>query len=105
MPDQMSVYRKPQIGLEAPAGVQVTPTKVLGSLEITAAFDPMVATAGAMGNLLNTIAATNYEDTKITLKSAPQCVYDELPYLQCGLINNVTPTTPGGATLSRLWTT
>jgi hypothetical protein len=105
MPDQMTVQRKPQIGLEATAGVQVTPSKVLGSLEITAAFDPMVATAGPMGNLLNTIAATNYEDTKVTLKTTPQCVYDEMPYLQCGLINNVTPTTPGGATLSRLWTT
>lgn len=105
MPDQMTVHRKPQIGLEATAGTQVTPSKVLGSLDITPSFDPMVATAGPMGNLLSTIAATNYEETKIALKSAPQCVYDEMPYLQCGLINNVTPTTPGGATLARLWTT
>jgi len=103
--DQMTVFRRPILGLEATAGVQVTPSKVLGSMEITAAFNPMVATAGPMGNLLNTIAATNYEDTKVNLKSTPQCVYDEMPYLQCSLINNVTPTIPGGATLARLWTT
>lgn len=107
MPDQMYVFRKPQIGLEATPGTQVTPSKVLGTLEITAAFDPMVGNAGPIGNLLPTIAATNYEDTKITVKnpSNGQCAYDEMPYLQCGLINNVSPTTPGGATLARLWTT
>jgi len=105
MADQMTVFRRPVIGLEVPAGTQATPSKVLGSMEITASYDPAVATAGPMGNLLNTIAATNYEDTKISLKSTPQCVYDEMPYLLCALINNVTPTTPGGATLSRLWTT
>jgi len=105
MADQAYVFRKPQLGHESPAGTQATPTKVLGSLEITAAFDPLVAAAGPLGNLLATIAATNYEDTKIAVKSAPQCVYDEMPYLQCALINDVSATTPGGATLSRLWTT
>jgi hypothetical protein len=107
MPDQMYVFRKPQISLESVAGTQTTPSKTLGTLEITAAFDPMVGNAGPLGYLVPTIAATNYEDTKVTIKnpSNGQMAYDEMPYLQCGLINNVSPTTPGGATFARDWTT
>jgi hypothetical protein len=103
MPDQMSVFRGVEIGLEPTPGAQVTPSKRLGSLSIEPSYDVTVVPFCPMGYLPNTIAAPNYEQTNFALKG--QCDYNEFPYVQCGLINNVSPTTPGGATNARLWTT
>lgn len=103
MPDQMTVLRGVSLALEVTAGTQVTPTKKLGSLSIEPSFDVTTVAFSPMGYLADTVVAPNYEQTNFALKG--QCDYNEFPYVQCGIINNVSPTTPGGATLARLWTT
>lgn len=101
--DRPFVFQKPQIAAEATAapGVQVTPNRQLGSMEIAPGFNPDVQVFSPMGYLLATVAATNREWTVFQLKG--QGVYDELIYFFVSLLIDATPTTPGGGTVTRLW--
>lgn len=99
--DSMYVYRHPQIAAETVAGTEVTPNRYLSNLELALNPVPVVQTFGPMGNLLDTVAATNYEDTSVQIKG--QGDFNELVYPYAGLIMKPTPTTPGGATLAREW--
>lgn len=99
--DSMYVFRKPIIGKETVSGTEVTPTRQMGSLEIMLNPVPVVQTFSPMGYLLDTTAATNYEDSAIQLKG--QGDFNEIVIPYSGLIAAVTPTTPGGGTLAREW--
>lgn len=101
MSDVMYVFRRPTIAKEVTSGTHVTPTKQLGSLEIAPSFAPTVQPFRPMGSLINTVGATNYEETTAPIRG--QGDFNEAPYWLSSLIHATTPTTPGGGTLSREW--
>lgn len=101
MSDIMYVFRRPTISKETTPGTHVTPTKQLGSLEIAPSFAPTVVPFRPMGSLINTVGATNYEETAAPIRG--QGDFNEAPYWCSSLIHATTPTTPGGGTLSREW--
>lgn len=102
MADRAAVFGLVQIGKESTAGTQVTPTKKLQSMSFALTPNPTVNIFRPSGYLFATVGATNYEQTDFSMTG--QAVYDELQYLYSGLFKDVTPTTPGGGTNSRLWT-
>lgn len=101
MTDRASVFLKPQIGREATPGTRVPPTRELGSMEIALSFDPTVQTFAPAGFLLNTVAATNYEQTRAQVRGVGD--YRELVYLAEMLLSHVSPTTPASGSLTRDW--
>jgi hypothetical protein len=101
MSDVMFVFRKPTISKEVTPGTHVTPTKQLGSLEIAPSYAPTVVPFRPMGYLINSVGATNYEETTAPIRG--QGDFNEAPYWLSSLIHATTPTTPGGGTLSREW--
>lgn len=101
MTDRATVFQKPQIGRESPAGTRVSPSRMLSSMEIALAFDPTVQTFAPAGFLLNTVAATNYEQTRAQLRGVGD--YRELVYLAEMILGHVSPTTPASGSLTRDW--
>lgn len=99
--DQAFIYRTMNIGPETTPGTEVSPTKKLASLSFSPTPNPTVNTFAPSGYALDTVAATNGEQTDFSLTGLG--VYDEIPYFWASLLKNTTPTTPGG-TLPRLWT-
>lgn len=92
MAENTSAARVVQIGMESTPGTSVAATKKLLSVDMMGKISAEVTSQRAAGSKFATGHAVGKEWSEWDIKSeAP--VFDELHFLFCSLINNVTPTT------------
>lgn len=90
MAENAAVSRIVQIGPETTAGTSVAATKKLGSLNFMGSPDGEIQSFRAAGSKYPTVHAIGKESMAFDVDSdAP--TFDELQYILCGLIKNVTP--------------
>jgi hypothetical protein len=75
--------------------------KELGSLSIVPSPDVAAEPFTPQGQLVPTVAGVNQESAQLALTG--RGTYTELQYLLASLLYDTTPSTPGGATLTRRW--
>jgi hypothetical protein len=103
MTTQMSaVTQASQIGLETTESTAVAALKRLAGVSFS--ISPNVSTdeLKRMGSRWPTLVSPGQVESKVSFTGKP--CYPDLVYIMSGVHRSVTPTTPGGGTLSRLWT-
>lgn len=102
MPSRAMVFEGNRIGVETTPGTPVIATRDLGSFGFAATpaaatknFTPSGAKYATTGTLIS--EQTNF-------KIDGMATYNELQYALAGVLTTPVITTPGGGTLSRLWT-
>lgn len=101
MPENAAVSRVVQIGPETTAGTAVAATKKLGSLNFVGSPEGSISSMRAAGSKYPTAHAIGKESMAFDVDS-DAISFDELQYVLCGLIKNVTPTVSD--TSARTWT-
>lgn len=101
MADRSTVFERVQIGKETTPGVAVKPNRNLGSISLNPSFQIETKARKPKGSKWNRVVTTNKDWTEGDVEG--DAVYDELPFVLASALGNVTPTTPGGATLARRW--
>jgi hypothetical protein len=103
MTERAEVFEGLQIGAEAlnAKGVAVAANRLLQSIGID--FGPELTSSRfrPRGKKFDTLVVPGRRWTAGSIDGRP--TYDEIVYLLCSLLGNVTPTTPAGATNAREW--
>ena len=97
-----NVFQGVQVGVETVAGTAVTADVKLTGLNIEPKIGSEVNLFRPQGYKYPTVQAQGKEWAEASLSGQP--TYTELVYLLSGLLGEAVITTPGGATLTRLWT-
>lgn len=97
-----TVYRATQIGPEVTPGVVVPATKRVLDLMFTGRPNIPRTMYRPAGSRVPTTNVAQKEFSSAAVEGRTN--YRSLVYILCGLLKNVTPTTPSGATNARLWT-
>lgn len=101
MADRSTVFERVQIGKETTPGVAVKPNRNLGSLSFNPSFQIETNQYKPKGSKWNRVVVTNRDWTEGDIEGT--AVYDELPIALASILGMATPTTPGGANLTRRW--
>jgi hypothetical protein len=98
------VFETSQIGVEASAtpGTAVQATKTIGGYSVTVTPNPTAKTFTPKGYKFPTTAVLIKEQTDIKIDGLG--TYNEMVYPLASVLTDPVITTPGGGTLSRLWT-
>lgn len=99
MPERATVAQVAQIGVETTPGTAVAANKALQALQIAASPQIETNRFRPQGYKADTVLAIGKDWTEADLSGIP--TYDELVYLLCSLLVNVTPSTTG--TTGKLW--
>lgn len=103
MPTDVSyLTQKGQIGKETTEGTAVAALKVPAGIGFQISPDVTTDELKRMGYRWPTLITPGQVRSKVTFSGKP--CYPDLPYIFSGVHRQVTPTTPGGGTDSRLWT-
>lgn len=104
MAENTMIFAQMGLGVEtlAAPGAAVAATKVLTSVKSTVQPNPDVKTFTPTGFLFPTAATLIKETTNVKIDGAMS--YNEGNYLLASTLTDPVITTPGGGTLSRLWT-
>lgn len=101
MPDSASVFQRVAIGRETTSGTAITPTRVLASMSLKPSPATETSQFKPAGFKWNTTSILNKEWMTSPVEGIPD--FNELPYALCSVFRDVSPTTPGGGTLTRDW--
>lgn len=101
MPENSAIARVVQLGPETTAGTSVAATKKLSSVDLMGKLEANVVSFTAAGSKYPTVHSLGKEWSSWKVQSEAPC-FDELHYLLCSLVKNVTPTTSD--TSARTWT-
>jgi hypothetical protein len=102
MAERATVNQSVQIGVETTPGTAVPANKLLSGLAIELLMKSNSKAYRPTGQKMTRLAVLEREWTEGTY-SGP-ATFNELTYIDASIIRKVTPTTPSGGTLSRLWT-
>jgi hypothetical protein len=102
MAERATVNQSVQIGVETTPGTAVPANKLLSGLAIELMPNAAFKSYRPTGQKMTRLSVLEREWTDGTY-SGP-ATFNELPYILASIVRKVTPTTPGGGTLSRLWT-
>jgi len=104
MAERAMVFELSQIGVEALAtpGTAVQATKTIAGYSVTVTPNPTVKTFEPKGYKFPTVGVLIKEQTDIKVDGIG--TYNEMVYPLASILTDPVITTPGGGTLSRLWT-
>lgn len=95
-----SISQGVQLGAETTEGTSVAANRKLQSIGMMLSPKAEIAGFRPSGNKYRTVHAVGKEYSAVSIEGQP--TFDELQYLLCGLLKNVTPTTSD--TTARTWT-
>lgn len=101
MPENSAIARVVQLGPETTAGTAVAATKKLSSVDLAGKLEANVVSFSAAGSKYPTVHSLGKEWSSWKVSSEAPC-FDEMQYLLCSLVKNVTPTVSD--TSARTWT-
>lgn len=104
MAERAMVFELSQIGVEALAtpGTAVQATKTIAGYSVTVTPNPTVKTFEPKGYKFPTVGVLIKEQTDLKVDGI--ATYNEMVYPLASILTDPVITTPGGGTLSRLWT-
>lgn len=101
MPERSSITQTVQIGKEATEGTAVAALTRLASLSIETGINLNFSKFRAAGKRYPQLVTPGKRWTGLT--GSGKLTYTEILYLFASVLEDVTPTTPGGGTLAREW--